>query len=222
VLGDARLRAQALRLVRAYDRAFSRNFRSPFARSTLDAACEDKEAGIYCFLAAYRAYLATNDPTFAEQARIAGEWISTFVYFWNVGSRAGSICHQEGFSSTFWPGVSVQNMHLDVFFPAFELADLGRRLRDPMLVGIGEGVMAAWTHGICQRPGHWGFPTPGEQGEQFFQTNWGLSIDHWRGGANRWNPAWIIALVLQAALKFSGGSGNASRRKSRAHLQRCR
>ena len=46
---------------------------------------------------------------------------------------------------------------------------------------------------------------PAVQGEQFFQTNFRqgpFDQTAWRGGFNRWNPSWIIALVLQAALQF--------------------
>ncbi len=70
---------------------------------------------------------------------------------------------------------------------------------------VGQGLLQAWTHGIARRPGHWGFPTPGEQAEQFNHTNYfqgPFTIEDWRGGMNRWNPAWIIGLVLQAALRF--------------------
>jgi hypothetical protein len=195
----------ALLLLHRYYNLFARTFERPFSRSTLDAACEDKEAGIYFFLAAYRAFALTGEKTFAEYARLAAEWITTFVYFWDVGFRPGSPCAVNGFQSTFWPGVSVQNQHLDVFFVPYEVYDLGKRLKDPLLVDVGQGVLKALTHGIAQRPGHWGFPTPGEQAEQFNQTNYfqgPFAPADWRGGYNKWNPSWIIGLVLQAGMRF--------------------
>ena len=140
-----------------------------------------------------------------QKTTLAAEWICTYVYLWDVKLRDESVCGKNSFSSIFWPGVSVQNLHLDVFFPAYEIYDFGKITRDEDFTKIGKGVMDAWTHGIAQYPGHWGYPMPGEQGEQFNQTNYyqgPYSIKDWRGGFNPWNPSWIIALVLQAALKF--------------------
>ncbi|NLC58158.1 MAG: hypothetical protein GX774_15100 [Armatimonadetes bacterium] len=208
VTSDPWLRAQGLELLQRYYAHFARTLERPFSRATLDAACEDKEAGIYFFLAAYRAFVLTGDRVYGEYARLAAEWITTFVYFWDVAFRPGSACAINAFRSTFWPGVSVQNMHLDVFFPAFEVYDLGRRLEDRLLRDVGRGVVQAWTHGIAQRPGHWGFPTRGEQAEQFNHTNYfqgPFTEADWRGSVNRWNPSWIIGLVLQAALRFQEG-----------------
>ena len=108
---------------------------------------------------------------------------------------------------TGWPGVSVQNHHLDVFFPAYELHDFGRRIGNPRYEQTGRMVFDAWSHGICRAPGDWEHQVPGEQGEQFYQTNWGRARPNvpwiaWRGGYNPWNPSWIIGLVLDAALRF--------------------
>ena len=66
--------------------------------------------------------------------------------------------------------------------------------------------MAAWSHGIARFPGDWNYALPGEQGEQFFHTNYyqGMFDEQaWQGGINTWNPVWITALVLYAALHFS-------------------
>ena len=65
--------------------------------------------------------------------------------------------------------------------------------------------MSAWSHGIVRYPGDWNLVTPGEQSEQFFQTNYmqgPFEQTIWRGGTNVWNPVWIVALVLSAALSF--------------------
>ena len=143
-------------------------FDHPFARATLDARCEDKEAGIYFFLAAVELFYATSDARFKEWAEAAADWIITFVYFWHTGFRPKTICAQNGFITTGWPGVSVQNHHLDVFFPAYELYEFGRHIGNAMYQHIGRMVFQAWSHGICRTPGDWGFRIPGEQGEQFF------------------------------------------------------
>ena len=99
----------------------------------------------------------------------------------------------------------MQNHHLDVFFPAYELADFGRRIGNTRYERLGRLVFNAWSHGICRYPGEWEHDVPGEQGEQFYQTNYyqgPFDRTIWRGGYNRWNPSWIIALVLEAALRF--------------------
>ena len=206
VLGQQRYVACGIERLRSYHDLFARTFERPFARATLDAACEDKEAGLYFFLAAYRAWRITGDGEFEDMARTAAEWVATFTYQWDVPMRPDTPCGRNGFRSAFWPGVSVQNMHLDVFATPFETWDFGRRAGDELLERLGLGTMKAWTHGIAQRPGHWGFPTPGEQAEQFNHTNYyqgrGVSVADWRGGVNRWNPSWIVGLVLQAALRF--------------------
>ena len=203
--GNAELAERGIKILKRYYELFGETMERPFSRATLDASCEDKESGIYFFLAAYRAFKLTGDSIFAEYAKLAAEWICTYVYLWDVKLRDESVCGKNSFSSIFWPGVSVQNMHLDVFFPAYEIYDFGKITGDEVFAKIGKGVMDAWTHGIAKYPGHWGYPTLGEQGEQFNQTNYyqgPYSTKDWRGGFNPWNPSWIIALVLQAALKF--------------------
>lgn len=202
---DPALQEGALAVLDRYYDVFLRTLEYPFSRATLDAACEDKESGLYFFLAAYRAYCRTGSEKHREYARLSAKWIATFVYFWSVPFRPGTLCADNGFDSVFWPGVSVQNMHLDVYFPAYEVYDFGVRTGDEDLRRIGQGVMSAWSHGIVRYPGDWNLVTPGEQSEQFFQTNYmqgPFAQTIWRGGTNVWNPVWIVALVLSAALSF--------------------
>ena len=69
-------------------------------------------------------------------------------------------------------------------------------------------TLDAWSHGVCVQPGDFGFTVPGEQGEQYFQTNFSQAPDSlnrqqdWRGGMARWHPSWIIAEVLSAGLYY--------------------
>ena len=98
-----------------------------------------------------------------------------------------------------------------MFFPAWELYDLGRRTGDTRYQRLGRMVFEAFSHGICRAPGEWDHQTPGEQGEQYYQTNYGITPDYWRGGYHRWSPAWIIGQVLEPGLHFqydhpAGGS----------------
>jgi hypothetical protein len=182
----------------------------PFAYATMDARCEDKEAGMYFFIAAMELYKQTGEKRFIDWAGIAADWIMTFLYFWEAPLRPGSPCAKEGFRVSLWPGVSVQNHHLDVFFAPVELWEYGRITGDPMYQDCAWSVLEAWSHGVCEKPGDWGFTVPGEQAENYYQTNYSQSRPspdrrkEWRGGASNWNPSWIIAEVLSACLKMPG------------------
>ena len=203
------------------------SFDRPFACSTLDSGCEDKEAGIPFFVAAAEAWRLTGDEHWRTYAEVTADWLLTWVYFWDVPLRPDSICARHGFKTTGWPTVSVENQHLDVFFPAWEFYRFGRDCGSERIRKMGETVFQAWSHGISSGAGDWMFPTPGRQGEQFFQTNWVYTLRQEKypepyrryfrkygfnqnnayemnslGGYNPWDTSWIIALVLDAALDW--------------------
>ncbi|MCZ8519524.1 MULTISPECIES: hypothetical protein [Paenibacillus] len=177
-------------------------FDRPFARSTLDARCEDKEAGMYFFLAAYELYTLTGREQHREWAEIAADWILTFVFHWNPVYDRGTAFRERDFKAAGWPGVSVQNHHLDVYFPTYELWKFGSMTGSTQYESMGRMSFEAMGQGICTQPGEYGFSTIGEQGEGFFQTHW-----NGRGHSNTWNPSWVIALVLQNALRFREEEG---------------
>ncbi|TCN38319.1 hypothetical protein EV644_109172 [Kribbella orskensis] len=197
VLDDAGLLPQAITWLSRYHDQHARTFDRPFARSTLDAACEDKEAGMYYFLAAYESFRLTGDELFAGWAEVAADWLLTFVYVWSPELDTGSPLREAGFSAVGWPTVSVQNHHLDVFFPTAELLAFGAGTGRPEYVEAAWTAIGAMGQGIAGRPGEWGFEVVGEQGEAFFQTHWQR-----RGTSNTWNPSWVIALVLANALRI--------------------
>lgn len=175
----------------------AKTFERPFARSTLDARCEDKEAGMFFFLAAYELFRLTGEPDFRKWAEIAADWQLTFVYMWNPAYDRGTAFREKGFQAVGWPGVSVQNHHLDVFFPTFELWQFGLLTGNEMYVRLARTIFGALGQGICTEPGEWGFTVVGEQAEGFFQSNF-----QGRGRSNTWNPSWIISEVLHHALRF--------------------
>lgn len=209
-LGEARLTRYAEETLERYYEQTARTMRYPFAYSTLDAKCEDKEAGMYFFSSALELYRATRKPRYLEWAGVAADWIMTFQFVWEPPVRSGSACARHGFRMIGWPGVSPQNHHLDVFFPAIDLIEFGELAGDPLYARAGRAVLDAWTHGLCVHPGDYGFTIPGEQAEQYYNTNYvgarpprlSERTGEWRGGALLWNPSWIIAEVLQAALLF--------------------
>ncbi|MGW0817411.1 hypothetical protein ACWD00_29995 [Streptomyces viridiviolaceus] len=190
VTEDRGLLRTAETLAQDYHQRFAHDFATPFARATLDAVCEDKEGGIAYFLCAYELALLTGKKRWRSRAQEAADWLLTWVYQWDPPFG-------EGFATTGWPGVSVQNHHVDVFFPAYELARLGDLVDRPVYRELGELVLHAFGQGICTRPGEWGFAEPGEQAEGFFPTNW-----QERGTSNTWNPSWVTAQVLSQALRM--------------------
>ncbi|MEV4110417.1 hypothetical protein [Nonomuraea sp. NPDC049695] len=203
MLGAYRLSGERVWLLRAeemlghYHRLHAATFERPFAHATLDASGEDKEAGMYYFQAAFDLYRLTGRERYAEWAEAAADWLLTFVYVWSPEFDAGSTFERRGFKACGWPAVSVQNHHLDVFFPTSELMEFGLATGRPWYAARADTILHAMGQGICQEPGDWGFETPGEQGEGFFQTNWQR-----KGEANTWNPSWVIALPLYHALRM--------------------
>ena len=106
--------------------------------------------------------------------------------------------------------MSVQNHHLDVFFPTYELYRFGKLTGDERLTQMARVISGAMTQGIATQEGEWGYTIIGEQGEQYYQTNYFQVrypailkyLEHYRGGMQVWNPSWITAQVMSSALKF--------------------
>ncbi|MCA0758638.1 hypothetical protein KP806_26645 [Paenibacillus sp. N4] len=176
-------------------------FERPFARSTLDARCEDKEAGMFFFVAAYELFRLTGEAKFRRWAELAADWQLTYVYMWNPEYDRGTSFREKNFQAIGWPGVSVQNHHIDVFFPTFELWQFGLLTGNEMYVRLARTVFGALGQGICTEPGEWGFTVVGEQAEGFFPSNF-----QGRGRSNTWNPSWVISEVLHHALRFREAS----------------
>lgn len=197
VLGAAAYREVAVETFARYHELHAETFERPFARATLDAACEDKESGMAYFQCAYELYRLTGAERYADYARLGADWLLTFVYCWAPVFDRGSPLRQRRFNTIGWPGVSVQNHHVDVFFPVYELWDFGRRIDEPEYVRRAEQMMYAWGQGIATEHDGWGFRVLGEQAEGFFPTDWQA-----RGTSNRWNPSWVIAQVLLHALRM--------------------
>ena len=200
----------AMKKYEIYADMHMKTFEIPFARATMDAKCEDKEAGLYFFEAAAEIYRLTDDARFKIWAEIAGDWILTFVFFWETGFQKDTPCYKKGFKTTGWPGVSVQNHHLDVFFPSYEMYAFGKRSGIKKFEDMGRNVSNALTYGVCTEPGEWGFTVIGEQGEHYYHTNYFQvrypnvmrHMHNWRGGMQVWNPSWITAQVMSSTLHF--------------------
>lgn len=197
VLGDEALRAQAVELGEAYHRLYGTG-ELPFARSTLDAACEDKEGGLAYLEMLMTLHEITGDQRHLDRALVTADWLLTWVYHWNPVQDRGSSLRERGFSAIGWPGVSVQNHHLDVFFPSHDLWRLGAATGRPDLQRWAQTIVSAMGQGICTSPGEWEFHVVGEQAEAFYVTNWQN-----RGFSNTWNPSWVIAHPLWQLLAIT-------------------
>lgn len=202
--------AYAVKLYETYYDLHMRTFDVPFARATMDAACEDKEAGIYFFTTAAELFRLTREERFKKWASIAADWILTFVFFWETGFQKNSQCYAMNFKTTGWPGVSVQNHHLDVFFPSYEMYAFGVDSDQPLYAEMGKHVSDALTYGVSTKEGEYDYSVVGEQGEHYYHTNY-FQIRYpvilkctccYRGGMQVWNPSWITAQVMQSAIHF--------------------
>lgn len=201
----------AVKRYEVYYELHMKTFDRPFARATMDAKCEDKEAGIYFFTAAAELYRLTREERFRQWASIAADWILTFVFFWETGFQKNSQCAKMNFKTTGWPGVSVQNHHLDVFFPSYEMYAFGCDSGQPLYEEMGRHVSEALTYGVSTKVGEYDYSVVGEQGEHYYHTNYFQikypvilkCICNYRGGMQVWNPSWITAQVMQSAIRFA-------------------
>ena len=198
VLEDDRLLDRAVELAEAYHRVYGLSFDRPFARSTLDAACEDKEGGLAYLELLMTMHEVTGHEQYLQRALVTADWLLTWVYHWNPVQDRGASLRERGFSAIGWPGVSVQNHHLDVFFPSFDLWRLGLLTGERRLQHWARTIVSAMGQGICTAPGEWEFEVVGEQAEAFYVTNW----QH-RGFSNTWNPSWVIAHPLWQLLELA-------------------
>src|SRR5690625_345188 len=203
VTGRRDLLSRAEDLAELYHELHARTFDRPFAHSTLDAACEDKEGGLGYFELLMTLQEATGRAVYTERAQVVAEWLLSWVYHWNPQHDRGAPLREAGFDATGWPGVSVQNHHLDVFFPTFDLWRLAHLTGDEWLHGGPRPILTAASRGVCTAPGEWGFEVVGEQGEAFFVTSW-----QDRGHSNTWNPSWVIALPLAQLLRFTAADAH--------------
>jgi hypothetical protein len=198
VLEDRRLLDRAVEMAEAYHQVYGVDFDRPFARSTLDAACEDKEGGLAYLELLLTMHEVTGDEEYLQRALVTADWLLTWVYHWNPVQDRGASLRERGFSAIGWPGVSVQNHHLDVFFPSFDLWRLGALTGDERLQAWAWTIVSAMGQGICTAPGEWEFDVVGEQAEAFYVTTWQR-----RGFSNTWNPSWVIAHPLWQLLQLT-------------------
>lgn len=86
----------------------------------------------------------------------------------------------------------------------------GKLIGNLKYVEMAKHVRNAFTYGVCTKEGEWGYSLVGEQGEQYYQTNYFQVpyplllkyIKNFRGGMQVWNPSWITAQVLECNLRF--------------------
>ena len=206
--GADRYRVAARELMAAYQRRFLADFASPPWGATLDARCEDKEAGLFLLAAALDCYESFGEGRLLDWARAAADWALTFYYVWDVAFPPGKPCRGR-LCSVGWPSVSVQNHHLDAFACPSLFLRLARATGDIRYERVARTVAWAATQGVARKGCPWGFQRPdqhnvvGEQGEAFFHTRyWQGPGDRelWRGVHNTWNPLWVCVLPLQEAI----------------------
>ena len=215
----ARFIGVAQELMNAHAAAFLEKGGVHPCSSALDSGCEDMESGMFLLIAArtlYRVQVARKADA-KELAKVLGwaghaaDWVLTWAYTWNVPLLPGTLLGDAGFKTRGLSDVSVQNRHLHVFSAAAEIAAFAKLLdADP---GAFAGLyrdqarrMLAPVIETIARPGKlWGMDEPGEQTEQYNQTNY---IQHPhdpvckpRGGIARWFVPWMTVWVMSMCIE---------------------
>ncbi|HUS80473.1 MAG TPA: hypothetical protein VM283_04335, partial [Armatimonadota bacterium] len=204
MVGDEHLTAAARKLLGDFYERNARDLAEPYWGATLDAGCEDKEAGAGFLHSALAVHRATGDAELVDWAVRAAEWTVSWMYFWHTGFRPGTPCDGR-IHTVGWTDISVQNMHLDVWgaFIAEDLLELAGLTGDARWRQIAVAMCKAVTQGTSSPSDFmWDLQQEGDQPEQFFQTNyWQGPLDAaaWRGGFHWWNPPWIATAGLIAA-----------------------
>src|SRR5699024_12834497 len=96
---------------------------------------------------------ATCRAVCTERAQVVAEWLLSWVYHWNPEHDRGAPLREAGFDAIGWPGVSVQNHHLDVLFPTVGLWRLGHLTGDEWLQRWARTILAAMGQGVRPAPG---------------------------------------------------------------------
>ena len=206
--GTDRYRVAARELLVAYHRTFLAAFAPHPWGSTLDARCEDKEAGLGLMAAALDGYESIGEGRFLDWAKAAADWALTFFFIWDAAFPEGRP-RCRPCSTIGWPSVSVQNHHLDVFARPSLFVRLARHSDEPRYADFARTMAQAITQTVATKRRPWDFNrsdrhnVAGEQGEALFHTNyWQGPGDRalWRGGHNTWNPSWVCFQVLAEAI----------------------
>lgn len=196
--GDKRYLETAESALRAYYNEYGRDLKKSYAGATLDAACEDKEAGQGVLHAAMALYEVTKNPEYLEWARDAADWVLTWYYVYDVQFPSTSPLNGF-FRSVGWMTVSVQNEVLDMFgnYTAPDMYSLGERLHDERYQYIARTIYEASTQTIARPGAMLGLPKAGMQYEHVTQTNYThLRGGCWRGGAFVPAIIWPLANTL--------------------------
>jgi hypothetical protein len=202
--GDKRYLDTAESALRAYYEEYGRDLKQSYAGATLDAACEDKEAGQAVLHGAMALYEVTKNPEYLERARDAADWVLTWYYMHDVQLPPGSSLH--GFvNSVGWTPVSVYLEVVDMFGnnTGPDFYQLGKYLNDPRYQDVARTIYAASTQTIARPGAMLGLPQPGMQYEHFNQTNFTyIRGGRWRDGGQVPHISWVLANTLYIGTKL--------------------
>ena len=202
--GRRRYLETAESLMKAYYEEYGRDLKYSYSGATLDAACEDKEAGQGMLHGAISLYETTHNPEYLEWARDAADWLLTWYYVYDADFPSGAPLHGT-VDTVGWMTVSVQNEVIDMFgdFSAADLYELGKYLHDQRYQKISRTIFEASTQTIA-RPGHmFGLPEPGMQFEHVTQTDYGhVHGARWRGEGFVPEIIWPLGNTLYSGEKM--------------------
>jgi hypothetical protein len=204
ITGDQRYLDTAESAFRAYYDEYGRDLKHSYAGATLDAACEDKEAGQGVLHGAMALYEVTKKPGYLEGARDAADWVLTWYYMYDGQLPPSSPLH--GLVNTVgWTAVSGYLEVVDMFgnntVPDFYL--LGKYLNDPRYQDIARTIYAASTQTIARPGAMFGLPRPGQQYEHINNTDFTYDRKgHWRGEGHTPHISWVLANTLYTGTKL--------------------
>lgn len=202
--GDPRYLDTAESALRAYYEEYGQDLKHSYAGATLDAACEDREAGQAVLHGAMAVYGVTEKPEYLGWARDAADWVLTWYYMHDVQLPSSSPFH--GYVNTVgWTAVSVYLDVIDMFgnstAPDFYL--LGKYLNDPRYQDIARTIYAASTQSIARPGAMFGMSFPGMQYEHINDTNFTyIRGGHWRSEGGTPRISWVIANTLYTGTKL--------------------
>jgi len=202
--GDKRYLDTAESAFRAYYDEYGRDLKQSYAGATLDAACEDREAGQGMLHGAMALYEVTKKPEYLEWARDAADWVLTWYFMHDVQLPSSSPLHGL-VNSVGWTPVSVQNEVLDMFgnYTGPDFYQLGKYLNEPRYQDIARTIYAASTQTIARPEAMLGMPKPGMQYEHFNQTNFTyIRGGRWRDGGQVPHISWVLANTLYNGVKL--------------------
>ena len=168
----------------------------------------DKQAFSQLLVAAVNCHRITNDDKYIKIARNMADRLLLYVYFVShplvKGTAAGRAEPDiRGISRT-----GITEHCVDMFFPSYELRQVGEVTQDIHLKQIAEMTLHATTQHVSTGNGEYGLMAVGENPDYLYFSNWShsASSEEYRGGYGNINSIKALVLPLYQVLKYTGNN----------------